>query len=40
LATEENQNKAEDPFQYFQVGDSDMPPDNVLQFKIDKNKLN
>ena len=40
LATEENQNKAEDPFQYFQVGDSDMPPDNILQFKIDKNKLN
>ena len=40
LATEENENKAEVPFQYFQVGDSDMPPDNVLEFKIDKNKLN
>ena len=40
LGEEENADRAEDPFQYFQVGDSDMPPDNILHFKIDKNKLN
>ena len=40
LIDEENQGKTEDPFQYFDLADSDMPPDNIIKFKFDKNKLN
>ena len=41
LASEENNIKAEDPFQYFKEGaDSDDRFENVIPFSIDPNKLN
>jgi len=41
LASEENRDTAEDPFQYFKEGaDSDDRFENVIPFSIDPNKLN
>lgn len=42
LSAEENEGKAEDPFQYFEEGasDSDDSFENVIPFNIDPKKLN